>query len=75
MSYIHDINESMVRPSQIIAMNRPLMCISSIGIQDNIEYLEEEIASRGGYQNMGRITRGKYELELSGLLEEIAYRN
>jgi hypothetical protein len=75
MGYQHDLNESMVRPSQIIAMNRPFMCISSIGIHDSLEYLEEEILSRGGYQSMGRVTRGKYELEISGYLEEIAYRN
>jgi len=75
MSYARDIKESMVRPSQIIAMNRPFMCISDIGLQDQMEYIEEEIASRGGFESMGKITRGKYELEIAGILEELAYRN
>lgn len=75
MSYWKDIQETMVRPSQIISMNRPFMCISDIGLQDQMEYIEEEIASRGGFESMGKLTRGKYELEIAGLLEETAYRN
>jgi len=70
-----DLQETMVRPSQIIGMNRPMMCITDTGLQDQLEYIEEEILSRGGLETMGRVNRGKYELEISGILEEIAYRN
>jgi hypothetical protein len=75
MNYWRDIEETLVRPSQIISMNRPFMCISDTGLQDQMEYIEEEIASRGGFESMGKLTRGKYELEIAGILEEIAYRN
>lgn len=70
-----DLQETMVRPSQIIANNRPFIAISDAGLQDQMEYLEEEIMSRGGFESMGKLTRGKYDLEREALIDEIAYRN
>lgn len=75
MSYYKDLNDSMLRPSEIIGMQRPLLAISHKGLQEHLDYLEDEILSRGGLETMSRVTRGTYELEMSGIFEEMSYRN
>jgi hypothetical protein len=75
MSYAKDLQETMIDPRQVIMNNRPWFCTSDIELENRLEYIEEEIASRGGYESMGKLTRGKYELEISSLLDEISYRN
>jgi len=75
MSYYRDLQDTMIDPRQIIKNNRPWFSTSDIELENRLEYIEEEIASRGGYESMGKLTRGKYELEIASLLEEISYRN
>ena len=63
------------RPSEIISNNRPYIATSSVHLQDQLEYIEEEIESRGGYETMGQALRNKYSAEIDLVIEEIALRN
>lgn len=63
------------RPSEIIANNRPYFALSSADLQDQLEYLEEEIESRGGFETMSLLLRTKYLSEIDLIVEEIALRN
>jgi len=59
----------------LIARTRPFANHTDADLMENLANVQEEIASKGGIDTMGKITRGKYELEIDGILEEMSYRN
>jgi len=65
----------MVSPSRFILLTRPNLAISNVAILDNLEYIEEEICSKGGLDNMDPGIAFEIECQIIALLNEQALRN
>lgn len=69
------IKNTLVTTSVFIVATKPLIAISDGGLMDNLANVEEEIASKGGFLNMGPETFDRLSDELNNVLNEIAARN
>ena len=66
---------TIVDSSSIILNERPLIATSDAGLQDYLDYTEERILQRGGFDNLGAMTQQYFQDEINMILSEIANRN
>ena len=72
---IEALKESMLSPSELIMLTKPFITSTATGIIDQVEYLQEEIESKGGHENMSDEQSYEYDTNISNLMNEIAARN
>lgn len=66
---------TIVDSTSIILKERPMIATSDAGLQDYLDYVEERILSRGGFDNLGEISQQYFLDEMNMILSEIANRN